>query len=127
MSDLLIALVMFLSGMAWGWYICSQRYANAIAEILKRAGVTDDQLQSVVNELRQELPQDHEDALPRVECRIEQHGGQFYAYRSDNDEFLGQGADKDSLIKAIYEKTKSNFVMVLSQEQGEKLLQKNNG
>ncbi len=125
--DILISAATFLGGVAWGWFLCDRWHTKMIGHILQRAGVTDAQLANLVTDLRQELPEGHEDALPKVECKIEQHGNQFYAYRSDNDEFLGQGADKDSLIQAIQEKTKSNFIMVLSKEQGEQLLQKNNG
>lgn len=124
MIDFLISLVTFILGAAWGWFLCDRWHTKMIGEILQRAGVTDQQLRGLVSELRSELPKEHPDALPDVEVKVEQHGGQLYAYRVDNDEFLGQGADRDSLLAAINEKARTNFNMIVRKDQGGELLQK---
>jgi hypothetical protein len=124
MIDWFISFAVFIAGAAWGWLLCYRWHTKMIGEILERAGVTDDKLRTLITDLRSELPKDHEDALPDVEVKIEQHGGQLYAYRVDNDEFLGQGADRDTLLAAINEKAKTNFNMIVRKEQGGELLQK---
>lgn len=126
MIDILLLVALFFSGFALGFKVSDVWHTRMIREILERAGLNDEKLHKVVNSIRAELPEGHEDGLPKVEVKIEQHGGQLYAYRADNDEFLGQGTDRESLITAIQEKTKDNFIMVVRQDQGGDLLQKSN-
>jgi len=126
MIDILTLAVLFISGFALGFKVSDIWHTRMIREILERAGLDDEKLHKVVNSIRAELPEDHEDGLPKVEVKIEQHGAQLYAYRVDNEEFLGQGSDRESLITAIQEKTKDNFIMVVRQDQGGDLLQKSN-
>lgn len=126
MIEWLITFAVFILGAAWGWFLCDRWHTRMIGEILQRAGVTDDKLRTLITDIRSELPEGHEDGLPKVEVKIEQHGGQLYAYRADNDEFLGQGTDRETLIEAIQVKTKDNFIMVVRQDQGGDLLQKSN-
>ena len=61
-----------------------------------------------------------------VEVKLEQHGGQIYAFRKDNDQFLGQGVDRDTLIARLNQTMKPCTVNV-AREDGAELLQKNNG
>ncbi len=126
MVDVLLLLALFFSGFALGFKVSDVWHTRMIREILERAGLDDEKLQKVVTSIRSELPEGHEDGLPKVEVKIEQHGGQLYAYRADNDEFLGQGTDRETLIEAIQVKTKDNFIMVVRQDQGGDLLQKSN-
>ena len=126
MIDILLLVALFFVGFALGFKVSDVWHTRMIREILERAGLDDEKLRKVVTSIRAELPEGHEDGLPKVEVKIEQHGEQLYAYRADNDEFLGQGADRESLITAIQEKTKDNFIMVVRQDQGGELLQKSN-
>jgi hypothetical protein len=126
MIDILTLAVLFVSGFALGFKVSDIWHTRMIREILERAGLDDEKLHKVVNSIRAELPEDHEDSLPKVEVKIEQHGAQLYAYRVDNEEFLGQGSDRESLMTAIQEKTNDNFIMVVRQDQGGELLQKSN-
>ena len=123
MLEWLITFAVFILGAAWGWFLCDRWHTRMIGEILQRAGVTDDKLRNLITDLRSELPKDHEDALPDVEVKVEQLGGQLYAYRVDNDEFLGQGTDRETLLAAINEKSKTNFNMIVRKDQGGELLQ----
>jgi hypothetical protein len=93
-----------------------------LAEILKSAGIGEAELKRALENLRVELPEDHEDALPKVQVRIEEVNGSLYAYRVDTDEFLGQGADATALIERITEINKTNFILVVSQENGSDLM-----
>lgn len=124
--DVVAFIIGTVIGFAVGWRICNRFHENMMSEILKSAGVTADQLETAILKIQQDLPEDHEDAMPSVEVRIEQHGASLYAFRVDTDQFLGQGIDRDELIARIIELNKTSFKMVVSQENGADLLQKNN-
>jgi len=66
------------------------------------------------------------DDLPEIKIKIEKHGDQLFAFRIDNDQFLGQGTDSDSLVKRIAEQYKG-IRFTIPKDQGAELLQKNNG
>lgn len=125
--DVVAFIIGTVVGFAVGWRICNRFHENMMSEILKSAGVTADQLETAILRIQQDLSDDHEDAMPKVEVRIEQHGSALFAYRVDTDQFLGQGIDRDELIARIIEVNKTSFKMVVSQENGADLLQKNNG
>jgi hypothetical protein len=122
--DVVAFIVGTVIGFAVGWRICNRFHENMLSEILESAGVTADQLEAAILKIQQDEP---EDAMPSVEVRIEQHGAALYAFRVDTDQFLGQGIDRDELIARIIELNKTSFKMVVSQENGADLLQKNNG
>ena len=42
-----------------------------------------------------------EDDLERIEIKVEKHSNTLYAFRKDNDQFLGQGASREDLIAAM--------------------------
>jgi hypothetical protein len=57
---------------------------------------------------------------------LEQHQGVLYAYRKDNSQFLGQGTDQAGLIDSI-SKRMTDVRLIIDQQDGADLLQKNNG
>ena len=87
----------------------------AFREILKDLGVNDADIQKL-----REKPTD--DELDQLEVKIEQHQGQLYAFRLDNDQFLGQGASREELIESLKGK-QNNVSVVVSEEHGSKLIQ----
>lgn len=101
--------------------------ALSFREILKDLGVTEQQLRELAARNDLELPKKHseEDTLTRIEVRIEEHNGCLYAYRLDNNQFLGQGTDRDQLLSRLKE-TLSNVKLIITEEHGAALLQKNN-
>ena len=70
---------------------------------------------------------DHEgskdDAI--VDVKLEQQGTEIFAYRKSDDMFLAQGSDADSLIARLNQNLTPCRVVV-AQEDGADLLQKNN-
>ena len=125
--DVVTFLIGSVVGFAIAWRICNRFHENMMSEILRSAGVTPSQLEAAILKIQKDLPDDHEDVMPDVEVRIEQHGSALFAYRVDNNQFLGQGLDRDELIARIIEVNKTSFKMIISQENGAELLQKNNG
>lgn len=120
--DVLAFVVGCVIGAIVGWRACDRFHQSMLAEILKAAGIGDTELKRAMENLRVELPEGHEDSLPRVEVRIEEVNGDLYAYRVDTNEFLGQGVDATALITRITELNKSNFILVVSKENGSELM-----
>lgn len=100
-------------------------------EMLKDLGVTNEDLTRLLKKQHEKLgltmeeDTSSEPQLEVIEVRLEQHQGQLYAFRKDNDTFLGQGVDRDSLIDHISKRMK-NVKLVISHDDGGELLQKNN-
>ena len=61
--------------------------------------------------------------LEHIEIKVEQHSNTLYAFRKDNDQFIGQGSSKDELIAAMAHRLKNVRLTVV---EGNELLQKNN-
>ena len=126
--DLVYLLVGLGIGFAIGFKVADHIHQTLIADIFRRAGVTPDDLQRVMNDLKTEIGEDIEDLdpseFPKVEVKIEQHGGQIYAFRKDNDQFLGQGTDRESLLKIVAEKF-TNVTLVIREEDGAALVKEN--
>ena len=45
--------------------------------------------------------------LEQIEIKVEKHGEMLYAFRVDNDQFLGQGTTKESLVDAMAQRLKN--------------------
>lgn len=105
--------------------------ALSFREILKDLGVTEQQLRELArkNDLDLDSDQQHsdkEDGLTPIEIKIEEVQGTLYAYRLDNNQFLGQGVDREQLIQRLKENL-TNVRLIIAKEDGADLLQKNNG
>ena len=97
-------------------------------EIIKDLGITDQQLRKLAekNGIRvpTENPRDSitgEVTVTPIEIRIEEHQGQLYAYRLDNDQFLGQGTDREQLIARLTENL-TNVRLIVAEENGAGLI-----
>lgn len=126
MEYIIIALVAFFVG----YKVSEFMHVLSFKKVLDDLGVTREQLRQLgekaARELGREVPEEFQDpeGLEVIHIKLEQHQGQIYAFRADNDGFLGQGTDRDSLILTL--KQRMNNVRLIVDEGGE-LLQKNNG
>ena len=131
METVIIYLLIF----ALGWWAGSRLTATlnriTFTLILKELGITEKQLRrlaeahNIIADPREITDAaDPEDELTTIDVRIEEHQGQIYAYRRDNNEFLAQGTTKDQLINHV--KSRMDNVRLIITE-GEELLQKYNG
>jgi hypothetical protein len=66
------------------------------------------------------------DQLTPLEVTIEQHQGVLYAYRKDNQQFLGQGTDQQGLVDSI-SKRMTDVRLIIDTQDGADLLRKRNG
>ncbi len=98
-------------------------------EILKDLGITEQQLRNLARDKQaliddsEEIPEHAASMQPRdhIEIRVEQHQGQLYAFRIDDNRFLGQGATPDDLIARIAESYK-NTKFTVAKDQGADLM-----
>jgi hypothetical protein len=117
-----IILVLIL-GIVIGMKVNSYIQMMAMKQLLQDLGIKDQDLKDLIK--RNLGEEDQEPGLEVVEVKLEQHQGVIYAYRKDNDIFLGQGADRDSLIQRLNE-TMTSCKVIVTQQDGADLLQKNN-
>ena len=130
--ELLIAiLIAFAAGWYAGSWITTHLLALSFRQILTDLGVKNEQLRKLAQDVGVELPAVNQntadgDQLTPLEVVLEQHQGVLYAYRKDNQQFLGQGTDRAGLIESI-SKRMDNVRLIIDQQDGADLLQKNNG
>lgn len=129
MEQLIELVIVF--GLGWwaGARITTMMHVLAFRGILKELGVTDQQLRKVGMkigmELGKDLPEESrhtaEGDLEEIHIKLESHSGVIYAFRKDNDQFLGQGANREQLIDHL--KTRLNNVRLIVDE-GSELIKK---
>jgi hypothetical protein len=125
-------LIVFALGCWIGSTVRGIWMALSFREILRDLGVTEQQLRTLAAKnaipIPTENPRDSitgEVTVTPIEIRIEEHEGCLYAYRLDNNLFLGQGTDREQLISRLTENL-TNVRLIIAQEDGAGLLQKNN-
>lgn len=121
MDYLLLALVAF----AVGWKAGCVWMVTLFKHVLQELGVTHDQLEKLMDRGRvansEESPTTEDGEYPKVAIKIEQHGLVLYAFRKEDDQFLGQGDSKESLIERLGEKMQ-NVTLVIDEEDGASLI-----
>jgi hypothetical protein len=126
MIELIIAAAV---GILIGWRAARQVHLDGFRQLLKALKVTEeDLLRAMIKIQSKEWQLDDDEGTKDhtvVDVKLEQQGTQIFAYRKDNDQFLGQGADTDSLIQRLNETMKPCRVNV-AKEDGADLLLKNN-
>ncbi len=127
MEELLTYIIIAVFAFALGHKFSTIFHVMSFKRILDDLGVTREQMLQLARKNGMELldPEDtavnSEPGLEVIHIKLEAHQGQIYAFRKDNDQFLGQGQDTDSLISAL--KSRMNNVRLIVDE-GSDLLQK---
>ena len=126
MTELIIA---GLLGILIGWQAAKRVHLQGFRELLRALKVTEaDLLRAMIKiqsgEWQLDAPEGTKDETV-VDVKLEQVGTAIYAYRKSDDQFLAQGSDADSLIARLNENLTPCRVVV-AQEDGADLLQKNN-
>lgn len=117
---LMITAVSFAVGWFLGSKFTSLWLHTTFREILKDLGVTEAQLRTMAEKngvTVSHLPGPAEPQLPVVEVKLEQINGVIFAFRKDNDQFLGQGPDREQLIQRLTENL-TNVRVIISKEDG---------
>jgi hypothetical protein len=130
METLILVVIAFAFGWYAGSWITTHLLALSFRQILKDLGVKDQQLIKLAQDVGVDLPEavvntPARDQLTPLEIILEQHQGVLYAYRKDNKQFLGQGTDQTTLVDSI-SKRMTDVRLIIDQQDGADLLQKNN-
>ena len=116
-------------GILVGWQASKQVHLDGFRQLLRALKVTEEDLLRAMikiqsREWQLDEPEGAKDETV-VDVKLEQVGTAIYAYRKSDDQFLAQGTDADSLIARLNENLTPCRVVV-AQEDGADLLQKNN-
>ncbi len=126
MEEYILILVGFVIGYIVGKAVANWTNTVAFRELLKDLNISDAQLMKVKAKIDRDLQEatgaPEEVELTPVEIKIEQHQGQLYAFRLDNDQFLGQGKDREELIEHL-KKNLTNVRLIIAEDNGAKLIQ----
>ena len=123
-------LIAFAVGCWIGSAVSRAWMSLSFREILRDLGVTEQQLRRLAerNDIHvpTENPRDSitgEVTVTPIEIKIEEQQGMLYAYRLDNDQFLGQGTDREALIQRLTENL-TNVRLIVAEENGAALIKK---
>ena len=126
MTDIFTLIAVAVIAGLVGYRIADHLHKTVLADLLERAGVTPEKLEQMMKDLQKEVDGDEaaDQEFPNLEITIEQHSNTLYAFRKDNNQFLGQGKDREELIKMISEKV-SNVTLVIAEADGAQLVKEN--
>ena len=122
-------IIVGLVGILIGWQAAKRVHLQGFRELLRALKVTEqDLLRAMIKiqskEWQLEDPEGTKDETV-VDVKLEQVGTAIYAYRKSDDQFLAQGSDAASLIERLNQNL-TPCKVVVAQEDGADLLQKNN-
>ena len=127
--DMIELIIVGILGIFIGWQSAKRVHLDGFRQLLKALKVTEDDLLRAMIKIQSAEWQldDHEGSKDDtiVDVKLEQQGTEIFAYRKSDDMFLAQGSDADSLIARLNQNLTPCRVVV-AQEDGADLLQKNN-
>ena len=126
-TEILGYVLVFVAGMWTGKALTSAFYTMVTMELLKDLGIKTEDLEQLNKKLKARIHEDEpEPGRTQVEVKIEEHSGQLYVFRKDNNKFLGQGSDREQLIKRLQTEFKEGITLVVDAEDGADLIRKTN-
>ena len=125
--DLLAFVLGCILGAIVGYRVADAMHKALIPDIFRRAGVTPEKLERVMQDLQKEIDPNSAPDLVEINIKVESVNGRLYVYRKETSEFLAQGMNYDEILEIL----KSKFTEVrfaISKEDGADLLEipKNN-
>lgn len=115
-------LIVFALGWWLGGLVNTALQRMAFLKILEDLGVSREQL-AKIRDLNDPTAEDTAaDAAQTCEIKLEQHGDQIYAFRKDNDQFLGQGSDREGLLERLKTQFSGEVKLIIREEDGAKLI-----
>ena len=127
--DMIELIIVGILGIIVGWHSAKTVHLDGFRQLLKALKVTEEDLLRAMIRIQSKEWQLEEDEGTKdatvVDVKLEQQGTQIFAYRKSDDQFLAQGTDADSLIERLNQNLTPCRVVV-AQEDGADLLQKNN-
>ena len=127
--DMTELIIVGILGIFIGWQAAKRVHLQGFRELLRALKVTEQDLLRAMIKIQSGEWQLNADEGSKdetvVDVKLEQVGTAIYAYRKSDDQFLAQGSDADSLIERLNQNLTPCRVVV-AQEDGADLLQKNN-
>lgn len=113
-------LIVFIVGVWVGKKVHDLLFRAMLARAMKELGITEEDLAKLTEKMTQSEDSEN-DGFDVIDIKIEQHNGALYAFRKDNDQFLGQGNSREDLINRLATKM-SNVRLLISKEDGGELI-----
>lgn len=127
--DMIELIIVGVLGIFVGWQASKRVHLDGFRQLLRAMNISEQDLRQAMIKIQSaewQLDEDEGSTDPTVvEVKLEQVGTEIYAYRKDNHQFLGQGCNPEGLIERLNQNLTPCRVMV-AQEDGADLLQKNN-
>jgi hypothetical protein len=127
--DMTELIIVGLVGILIGWQAAKRVHLQGFRQLLRALKVTEEDLLRAMIKIqsREWQPEDLEGAKDHtvVDVKLEQQGTEIFAYRKSDNQFLAQGSNADSLIERLNQNL-TPCKVVVAQEDGADLLQKNN-
>ena len=122
-------IIVGLVGIFIGWTASKKVHLDGCRQLLRALKITEDDLLRAMikiqsREWQLEDPEGTKDETI-VDVKLEQQGTEIYAYRKSDNQFLAQGSNAASLIERLNQNL-TPCKVVVAQEDGADLLQKNN-
>ena len=127
--DMTELIIVALVGIFIGWQASRRVHLDGFRQLLRALKVTEEDLLRAMIKIQSTDWQleDHvgstDDTI--VDVKLEQQGTEIYAYRKSDNQFLAQGSNAASLIERLNQNL-TPCKVVVAQEDGADLLQKNN-
>ena len=119
--DLIAFVLGCILGGIVGYRMADHLHKAVVPDLLRRAGVTPEKLESVMADLQKELGQEDKTQLTEINIMVESVEGRLYVYRKETSEFLAQGSNYDEILAALKLKfTEVRFA--IAKEDGAELL-----
>jgi hypothetical protein len=102
MNDIDVLMVILCClGLVMGWWASKIFHLHLLRSILRDLGVTNRDLVNLLEKARAEEDPEEDPELEQIDIKVEKHSNTLYAFRKDNDQFLGQGQSREQLIEAM--------------------------
>ena len=119
-ETVLVVVVLMSLGFVLGAWISSVFHRSIMREFLKELGYdTPEKLRELYDRLALKLTADNSAALdgkPVIKIRLEQHQGIIFAYREDDQTFVGQGNTREDLVASIMHRIRGCTVEIVNGE-----------
>ena len=119
-ETVLVVVVLMSLGFIIGAWISSIFYRSVIREFLKELGYdTPEKLRELHDRIADRLTADNSaavDGKPVIKIRLEQHQGIIFAYREDDQTFIGQGNTREDLVASIMHRIRGCTIEIVNGE-----------
>ena len=122
--DIFLIILAVALGFVIGWRVNEHIHQEILTDLLKRAGVTAEDLEKALDKLSTEIDQPPAADTTKVYVRVERVNEQIFMFRKDNNEFLAQGTTARDLLDALTKRFK-DMEFTVTKEDGAELLKEN--